>query len=128
VGLGALWLAVVVAQAVGLAHGLVHPHGVAPAMPALFTHGHPPSTCAEARTSGSATATPGVLWCALADSHDEGEALCLLLDQLAGAEGIETAASSLGEPQGERSSDRRPISAAREPGCAAYLARAPPTA
>ena len=127
-GLGAFWLAVVVAQGVGLAHGLVHPHSAAPAVPASFTRAHPSSTCAEAPTPAAATAAHGVFWCALADSHDEGDPLCLLLDQLTGAEGIETVASSPGQPQVERSRDRRPIGAPREPACGAYLARAPPTA
>ena len=126
--MGALWLAVVLAQAVGLAHGLVHPHAAAPATPATFTHGHPSSTCAEAPTSGSATATADAIRCALAGSHDEGETLCLLLDQLTGAEGIETAAPFLGKPQVERSQDRPPTGASRDPGCATYLARAPPKA
>lgn len=126
--LGALWLAVVVAQAVSLVHRVIHTHGIAPALPVLLAHGQQPSNAAAASAPGATPSSPGGAWHALADSHDEGEALCLLLDQLTFAEWIGAMPSSAGQPRGERSCDGRPIGAARDVGRAAYLARAPPTA
>lgn len=126
--LGALWLAVVGAQAIGLAHRVIHAHGISPALPVLLAHGHQPSNAAAVSAPGATRSSPGGAWHALADSHDEGEALCLLLDQLTVAEWIGAMPSSMGPPQGERSCDGQPIGAVHETGRAAYLARAPPTA
>lgn len=103
-------LALLLAQAIGLAHGIAHPH----------SRGGLPS----ANVATAVTTTDATTW---ADGlHDDGSVQCRLLDQLAHADALTAGVSS--PPVAP--SAQTPAAALRVARCArvapAYLARGPP--
>jgi hypothetical protein len=102
-------LALLLAQAIGLAHGIAHPH----------PRGGLPSA-----TVAAAVATSGVTW---ADGlHDDGSVQCRLLDQLSHADALTSTLSLPSAPPAAQTL----IAPLRVAPCArvapAYLARGPP--
>ena len=102
-------LALLLAQAIGLAHGIAHPH----------SRGGLPSVAVA-----TTVATSAVTW---ADGlHDDGSVQCRLLDQLSHADALTTTVSLPSAPP----SAQAPPAPLRVAHCArvapAYLARGPP--
>ena len=102
-------LALLLAQAIGLAHGIAHPH----------SHGGLPSATAAVTVAADASTWAGGL-------HDDGSLQCRLLDQLSHADALTPTLSLLSAPP----SVQTPAAPMRVAPCArvapAYLARGPP--
>lgn len=107
-------LVLLLAQSAGLRHGVLHPHAAGPALHARALQG------AAAGDAGHGAATAG------AAHHEDGSALCRLIDHLGHADLLPTAASVAVQVA------RPPLAAARSPAGAtpctttAYEARGPP--
>jgi hypothetical protein len=102
-------LALLLAQAIGLAHGIAHPHA----------RGGLPSA-----TVTAAVVTSGVTW---ADGlHDDGSVQCRLLDQLSHADTLTSALSLPSAPPATQTLVAPPRAAPCVRFAPAYLARGPP--
>lgn len=120
-----LALLLLVAQGLGLAHrvahapGLVHAGAAVPAFAA--GHGQGPDRCeSHGHARASALAAAG---------HEADTPECRLIDQLAHADGLCTAAwAAAPAPQASGMHDTAPAAAPRAGSASAYLARAPPLA
>jgi hypothetical protein len=103
-------VALLLAQAIGLAHGIAHPH----------SRGGLPSATAAITVADGASSWAGGM-------HDDGSAQCRLLDQLSHADALTPALSLPSAPPSVQTS-AAPLRVAQ---CArvapAYLARGPPT-
>jgi hypothetical protein len=102
-------LALLLAQAIGLTHGIAHPHS---------RGGLPSATVAATGAAGTST------WAD--DLHDDGSVQCRLLDQLSHADALTPTLSLLSAPP----SVQMPAAPTSVAPCArvapAYLARGPP--
>jgi hypothetical protein len=102
-------LALLLAQAIGLAHGIAHPH----------SRGGLPSATVAATVAAS-----GVTWAG--GLHDDGSVQCRLLDQLSHADALTSALSLPSVPTAAQTRVAPPRMAPCARVAPAYLARGPP--
>lgn len=125
---GSAWLLaalLLLAQGLGLVHGISH--GIAPGKMAHRPACGLPASPAPAGPAAAAACEDKPAAHAHGGAHEAGDAQCRLVDQLAHADGLPTAAMP---PGALRTGCPVPATALRlalaEGGLAAYLARAPP--
>jgi hypothetical protein len=116
-----------VAQGLGLVHGISH--GVGHGVSHSLAHGTPQKDAPACADEGHVHAAQPVFSVAHTHggSHEAGDAECRLIDQLAHADALFTAADWAALPPAEREAPTTaPRLAWAAGGSAAYLARAPP--